>query len=76
MLAVPAYWVFGRRKFEGYVLARKPGAGLTEQIPDELKEKYAPYISDYGDSHPETRAAEKLASIPLRKGNYGEVRRE
>lgn len=73
MLAVPAYWVFGRRKFEGYVLARKPGAGLTEQIPDELKEKYAPYISDYGDSHPETRAAEKLASIPLMNGNHCEL---
>ena len=73
MLAVPAYWVFGRRKFEGYILARKSGSDITEQIPDEQKKKFTPYISNYGDSHPETRAAEKLALIPLMNGNDCEL---
>ncbi|MGB5308113.1 MAG: phospholipase D-like domain-containing protein, partial [Arenicellales bacterium] len=73
MLAVPAYWVFGRRKFEGYILARKSGSDITELIPDEQKKKFTPYISNYGDSHPETRAAEKLALIPLMNGNDCEL---
>jgi len=73
LLAVPAYWIFGRRKFEGYVLARQSGQDLTEQIPEELKQAYAPYISNYGDTHPETRAAERLARIPLLNGNDCEL---
>ena len=71
--AVPAYWIFGRRKFEGYVVARKAAADITELIPEQLKEAYAPYISDYGDSHPETRAAERLALMPLMNGNDCEL---
>jgi cardiolipin synthase len=73
LLAVPAYWVFGRRKFEGYILARKSGSDISEQIPDQQQEKFKPYISNYGDSHPETRAAEKLALIPLMNGNNCEL---
>ena len=73
ILSVPAYWVFGRRKFEGYILARKSGSDITELIPDEQKKKFTPYISNYGDSHPETRAAEKLALIPLMNGNDCEL---
>ncbi|HBE91450.1 MAG TPA: cardiolipin synthase [Gammaproteobacteria bacterium] len=73
VLSVPAYWVFGRRKFEGYILARKASADVTEQIPGDLKEAMTPYISDYGDTHPETRAAERLARVALMKGNYCEL---
>jgi cardiolipin synthase len=73
MIAVPAYWIFGRRKFEGYVVARKASSSVTELIPQQLKEAYAPYISDYGDSHPETRAAERLALMPLMNGNDCEL---
>ena len=73
VIAVPAYWVFGRRKFEGYVLARKASPDVTEQIPERLKETLAPYISDYGDSHPATRAAERLARVALMNGNDCEL---
>ena len=71
--AVPAYWIFGRRKFEGYVVARKAASNVTDLIPERLKEAYAPYISDFGDSHPETRAAERLALMPLMNGNDCEL---
>ncbi|MFW2438164.1 MAG: cardiolipin synthase [Arenicellales bacterium] len=71
--AVPVYWVFGRRKFEGYVMARKAAADITGLIPEQLKKAYAPYISNYGDSHPETRAAERLALMPLMNGNDCEL---
>jgi cardiolipin synthase len=73
MLSVPAYWVFGRRRFEGYVLARRANPDVTEQIPDNLKEAITPYISDYGNTHPETRAAERLARVALMKGNECEL---
>ena len=72
-LAVPAYWIFGRRKFEGYILARKAVSDNPDLIPDELKDAYAPYISNYGDIHPETRAAEKLALLPLMNRNDCEL---
>lgn len=72
-LAVPAYWIFGRRKFEGYKLARKAATDFPEQIPEQLKAAYAPYISHFGDTHPETRAAERLARLPLMNGNDCEL---
>src|SRR5690606_40353072 len=36
-LSVPAYWVFGRSKFQGYVLARR--ADLTETHPIGIQYK-------------------------------------
>ncbi len=72
-VAVPAYWIFGRRKFDGYVHARRAAADVTEQIPQQLKDAYAPFISSYGDTHPETRAAERLARLPLLNGNDCEL---
>ena len=69
VLSVPAYWVFGRRKFAGYVQAHKTSSDVTEKIPEKLKETLAPYISDYSDTHPEVHAAELLARVELMRGN-------
>jgi cardiolipin synthase len=69
LISVPAYWVFGRRKFEGYVLASKTNSDITQQLFENLEEVLSPYISDYGDTNPEVRAAERLARVGLMKGN-------
>lgn len=67
--AVPAYWIFGRRKFEGYRIVRKSVSDVMDLVPDNLRQAYTPFISNFGDTHPETRAAEKLARLPLLNGN-------
>ena len=73
LLSVPAYWIFGRRKFAGYVQTRKTSSDVTRTIPQNLKETLAPYISGYSDTHPEVRAAELLARIKLMRGNDCEL---
>jgi cardiolipin synthase len=69
LVSVPAYWVFGRRKFEGYVLASKTSSDATRQMFEDLEEKLSPYNSDYGNTNPEVRAAERLARVGLMNGN-------
>ena len=73
VLSVPAYWVFGRRKFAGYVKAHRASSDVTEKIPEKLKETLAPYISDFSDTHPEVHAAELLARVGLMQGNDCEL---
>ena len=41
VLSVPAYWIFGRRKFAGYVQVRKTSSDVTRTIADDLKETLA-----------------------------------
>jgi cardiolipin synthase len=72
-VAVPAYWIFGRRKFDGYELARRAASDVTEIIPQQLKDSFAPFVSSYGETHAETRAAERLARLPLLNGNDCEL---
>jgi len=69
LLSVPAYWVFGRRKFTGYVHAHKTSSDVAAEISGELKQTLAPYISGYSGTHPEVRAAELLARVELMQGN-------
>lgn len=72
-ISVPAYWVFGRRKFEGYVLASKTSSGATEPLFEKVKEQLSPYISDYGAANPQVRAAERLSRVALLNGNDCEL---
>jgi len=72
-VAVPAYWVFGRSDFEGYlVLRRKTKAELNaneRQLLDDLTAmRPAP------DEEPAGAALlEKLAKLPATRGNHTEL---
>ena len=57
-LAVPAYWVFGRSKFQGYVVARRTKDEQTDRIEREVIETVAPYRA---------READGRKPCPLRK---------
>src|SRR5215510_2803182 len=39
--AVPAYWVFGRSKFRGYVIARRGGLAAVEPIARQFLQNLA-----------------------------------
>ena len=72
-VAVPAYWVLGRSRFEGYVTARRGEmgeiSGLTQDVRDAVRTFEQP------DEHitPTARAAQILAGLPYLKGNSVEL---
>lgn len=72
-VAVPAYWVFGRSKFEGYVSARRIA---HEKITDRAKD----YLNKLKERNlfarpgrDEALLVEKLAKLPVTSGNDGEL---
>jgi len=70
-LAVPAYWVLGRSRFEGYVTARQAGDNAMRPLVEQAAASVAEYrIPDsiMADA-PAGRAAERLAGIPYLRGN-------
>lgn len=68
LLSVPLYWVFGRRKFHGYVKARKlEKQGVRLQIAKVLK-NLQPWLIT---KHPQ--ALEKIVQAPFTKGNHIEL---
>ena len=68
-LAVPAYWVLGRSKFQGYVTARRSADGRNEHIEREAIETTMPYRIADADRREAVRAAEALAGMPVLGGN-------
>ncbi|TKB47844.1 cardiolipin synthase [Thalassotalea mangrovi] len=72
-IAVPAYWVFGRRKFEGYVLARKRVLEDDDQVPANLENSIKPYLLPAEQRRSKVHAAELMAQVPLVIGNKCEL---
>jgi cardiolipin synthase len=68
-LAVPAYWILGRSKFEGYVTDWRASSFHNDQVEREALESVAPYRIPEGDTSEATRAAERLADMPTLRGN-------
>jgi cardiolipin synthase len=72
-IAVPAYWVFGRSKFKGFVkLLREDKAEtgrMTREYIDQLKEQKLILSPDRQQANP----VEKLANLPFTVGNEAEL---
>jgi cardiolipin synthase len=68
-LAVPAYWVFGRSKFQGYVIARRDTDDDNERINEAVVTSTVPYRTPESERAEAARAAEGLASMPVLSGN-------
>jgi cardiolipin synthase len=72
-VSVPAYWVFGRNKFNGYVLARQKD---IDSLLDTIRQANANLTISAVDNTPQRgaiRAAETLARSPLTDGNAAEL---
>ncbi len=68
-VAVPAYWVFGRNKFKGYVRARRQKLERLRDTILQANEQLAA-CSSVGKASPgAVAAAEKLARVPFTGGN-------
>jgi cardiolipin synthase len=69
-VAVPAYWVFGRTKFQGYVIGRRD---VDHRLYAALKQKMALVDRHATPAQPELQVMERLAKLPLLGGNRAEL---
>ncbi len=69
ILAVPAYWVFGRSKFQGYVNALKDSYLVIREDKLKAEEAFAPYIVHNPAHFPEFETIRKLTTTPFLRGN-------
>jgi cardiolipin synthase len=68
-VAVPAYWVFGRDKFNGYVLARQEELQALDDLIRRANTRVA-VSADLGhERSPTVHAAEKMARLPMTGSN-------
>jgi cardiolipin synthase len=72
-IAVPAYWILGRTRFEGYVSLRQDAEEKTRGINRRLREAAAAYRLGEGRLAESARAAEGLADVPFLTGNEVEL---
>lgn len=70
-VAVPAYWVFGRPRFYGYVSARGERDTTLRRILLRYRPLIEPYLAD--SRHGNIRAVEQLAMMPMTSGNRAEL---
>ena len=77
LVAVPAYLVFGRSKFKGFIFARQSEDAEMTGLIKSLNEKAAPFIGIEGNLAPEVvgriQALEHLAKMPVLRGNQAEL---
>ena len=72
-LAVPMYWVFGRRQFEGYVEAWNDRQKDVERLVAHLHDVLDPYEVETVERLPNYEALKKIAHTPLLRGNAVEL---
>ena len=73
VVTVPAYWVFGRSKFHGYVLARRADADRIDEIANEAMQgiERLQAQTEWGESA--IRGTERLARLPFSGSNAVEL---
>lgn len=71
--SVPAYWVFGRQKFEGYALARRHNLELTSPMHEQYHKglEDANLLTDA--AHSRSGVMEKLARLRFTRGNGADL---
>ncbi len=72
-VSVPAYWIFGRSKFEGYALARQKDLAATTPTHQQYLKNLgdAGFLTDPGFGH--ALAIQKLARMRFTTGNDAEL---
>jgi len=72
-LAVPAYWVFGRTTFEGYVLLRRESEKLLTARQREIARDMDPFRLLPAEEPEGARLLRRLALLPATRGNHAEL---
>ncbi len=72
-VAVPLYWVFGRRKYHGYIDARRTESKDMQPIIDRVVPEFPEFVVRLKESHMNFRAMEELAAMPFTRYNDAEL---
>jgi cardiolipin synthase A/B len=72
-IAVPAYWILGRSRFQGYVKAHQASEHSIEKYHQIFEKELAPYRIPITEIQAAGRAAEKLAAMPFLSANHVEL---
>jgi cardiolipin synthase len=72
-ITLPAYAVFGRGKFQGYVKARRAGDSQIDHLARALEKKLRLFRVRNEDFEPRYAALEQLAAMPFTSHNDGEL---
>lgn len=72
-LAVPAYWILGRSRFQGYVNARQANDRKTEHYATRVGDALARHRIQEENIPPAGRVVERLAGMPFLKGNHASL---
>ncbi len=73
VVAVPAYWIFGRSKFEGYIEARKEHQAEFDALVQEVRGNMDASVFKFETRNPAFDALEGLSNMRLTKGNRVEL---
>ncbi len=68
-LAVPAYWVFGRSRFHGYVQTRKEVDARLSGFIDDLESIAGSHRSAFTDEIGYLKSIERIAAFPWTRNN-------
>ena len=68
-IAVPAYWVLGRNRFQGYTAARQSTDAEVQKGMKHIFDELKPYIVSKSETNYLDNAIEKLTDIPHLNGN-------
>ncbi len=72
-VAVPMYWVFGRRQFEGYVEAWQGRQKEVKELVDHMHKALKPYHIETLERLPNYEAMKKISHTPFVRGNEVEL---
>ncbi|MEM8884268.1 MAG: cardiolipin synthase, partial [Planctomycetota bacterium] len=72
-LSLPMYWIFGRSKFLGYVLARRVQYADVQEELNRLDHKWDKHPPTLTETGVRLKPLEKLASSPWTGGNRAEL---
>lgn len=72
-MAVPAWWLFGRSRFQGYVTARKGKDAAMQDMAERASRQVKPFRESVDSERGGVAAAELLARMPLLRGNAVEI---
>ncbi len=73
LVSVPSYWIFGRTKFQGYIVERQNLSASLNIQRGEIIEKLEPFRRDPVAQGNGIYAAEQLSFLPFLKGNSVEL---
>ncbi len=73
LVSVPAYWVLGRNKFQGYVTIRREIESTNDERGLELLKRLQGYVARFDEAGAPERAAAAGTRLPFMNGNSVEL---